>query len=140
MSNKAHAAVLRRLAERYGGRLRPILRQPFDFQVEDLIIEVETTATLQQAVQRLQGVAGRRFIAVTNREALSDALALTRGTPIGVMDPWGEIVAAPLRPLTQVETASLPTLCGGSQSEKTKKEMLPLSDSSDRTGPAERPV
>lgn len=94
MSNKAHAAVLRRLCQRYaGGRYRP-RRDGFDVQVDDLIIEVETTATLERAVQRLEHAQGRRFIAVTNREALPHALAVTRGTEIGVMDPWGEIVLA----------------------------------------------
>lgn len=71
----------------------------FDVQVGDLIIEVETTATLVQAVERLQQAAGRRFIAVTNREAIADAVAVTRGTEIGVMDPWGEIVQTPGRPV-----------------------------------------
>lgn len=95
MSNKAHAAVLRRLCERYGaGRYRP-RGEGFDVQIDDLIIEVETTATLDRAVQRLRHAQGRRFIAVTNREAIPDAVAMTRGTEIGVMDPWGEIVLAP---------------------------------------------
>jgi hypothetical protein len=98
MSNKAHAAVLRRLCERYGGgRCRPPCNG-FDVQVDDLIIEVETTATLRPAVQRLEQADGRRFIAVTNREAIPEAVAVTRGTQIGVMDPWGEIVLAPEGP------------------------------------------
>jgi hypothetical protein len=34
----------------------------------------------------------RRYVAVTNRESLDDALKQTEGTGIGVMDPQGEIV------------------------------------------------
>jgi hypothetical protein len=68
----------------------------FDVHIGDLIIEVETTATLLDAVERLRRTSGRRFIAVTNREALEDAVAVTRPTDIGVMDPWGEVVRDPM--------------------------------------------
>ena len=91
MANKAHAAVVRRLIERYGtpgaGN-----SNGFDVHIGDLIIEVETTATLLDAVEKLRLASGRRFIAVTNREAISDALAVTGKTDIGVMDPWGEVL------------------------------------------------
>jgi hypothetical protein len=91
MANKAHAAVVRRLIERYGvaGTENS---NGFDVHVGDLIIEVETTATLLDAVDKLRRTSGRRFIAVTNREALEDAVAITGQTEIGVMDPWGEVV------------------------------------------------
>jgi len=93
MANKAHAAVVRRLIERYG--VGGENSNGFDVHIGDLIIEVETTATLLDAVERLRRTAGRRFIAVTNREAISDAVALTGKTEIGVMDPWGEVVREP---------------------------------------------
>ena len=93
MANKAHAAVIRRLSERYGKGIAN--SNGFDVHIGDLIIEVETTATLRQAVDRLRQISGRRFIAVTNREALPDAVAVTGSTDIGVMDPWGEIVRDP---------------------------------------------
>jgi len=94
MTNKAHAAVVRRLVERYGCSTDG---DGFDLHVGNLIIEVETSATVCAAVARLQTAAGRRYIAVTNREAIPDALTATSATGIGVMDPWGEILrdAAP---------------------------------------------
>jgi len=96
MANKAHAAVVRRLIERYGDGSKEN-SNGFDVHIGDLIIEVETTATLLEAVERLRLASGRRFIAVTNREALEDAVAITGQTDIGVMDPWGEIVRQPTR-------------------------------------------
>src|SRR4051794_17964261 len=78
MANKAHAAVVRRLIERYG--VGSENSNGFDVHIGDLIIEVETTATLLDAVEKLRRTAGRRFIAVTNREAISDALAITGKT------------------------------------------------------------
>src|SRR5438067_6045101 len=93
MANKAHAAVVRRLIERYG--VGGENSNGFDVHIDDLIIEVETTATLQGAVEKLRRASGRRFIAVTNREAISDALAVTGTTDIGVMDPWGEVLREP---------------------------------------------
>jgi hypothetical protein len=90
MANKAHSAVVRRLHERYGTGC--VNLNGYDLHVGDLFIEVETSATLVEGLQRLQFAAGRRYIAVTNREALPDALALTATTGIGVMDPWGNVV------------------------------------------------
>ena len=93
MANKAHAAVVRRLIERYGAA--EMASNGFDIHVGDLRIEVETSATLREGLTKLQEVSGRRFLAVTNREALDDALAITAATEIGVMDPWGNIVREP---------------------------------------------
>jgi hypothetical protein len=91
MANKAHAAVVRRLIERYG-EVGSDNSNGFDVHIGDLIIEVETTATLLDAVEKLRRTSGRRFIAVTNREALEDAVAVTGQTDIGVMDPWGDVI------------------------------------------------
>jgi len=90
MANKAHAAVIRRLCERYG--TGEVASNTFDVHIGDLLIEVETSATLREGLEKLLKGQGRRFLAVTNREALADALALTVATEVGVMDPWGEIV------------------------------------------------
>jgi hypothetical protein len=90
MANKAHAAVVRRLIERYGVGAEN--SNGFDVHIGDMIIEVETTATLLAAVEKLRLASGKRFIAVTNREALEDAVAITEPTEIGVMDPWGDVV------------------------------------------------
>ena len=88
MANKAHAATLRRLSERYNipGGL------PYDLMGSDLIIEVETAATVADGIQKLLAAGGRRFVAMTNQESIADALAVARATEIGVMSPRGDIV------------------------------------------------
>ena len=96
MANKAHSAVVRRLNERYGNGVAN--SNGFDVHIGDLIIEVETSATICEAIEKLRRAAGRCYIAVTNREAIEDAVALTAPTDIGVMDPWGEIVREIPRP------------------------------------------
>jgi hypothetical protein len=63
-----------------------------------MVVEVETSATLATGVARLRSGTGRRFVAVTNRESLREALQLVDGTEIGVMDPQGEIVREAGRP------------------------------------------
>jgi hypothetical protein len=93
MANKAHAAVVRRLIERYG--TAEVASNGFDIHVGDLRIEVETSATLREGLEKLRLASGRRFLAVTNREAIDDALAITASTDVGVMDPWGNIVREP---------------------------------------------
>lgn len=90
MANKAHAAVVRRLNERYGNGADN--SNGFDVHIGDLLIEVETSATLGDGFQKLQHAAGRRYIAVTNQEAIDDAVALTKESEVGVMNPWGDIV------------------------------------------------
>jgi hypothetical protein len=88
MANKAHAATLRRLSERYGIPSG----QSFDLAGGDLIIEVETAATVADGIRKLLQAGGRRFIAMTNQESVHDALLMTRATEIGVMSPRGDIV------------------------------------------------
>lgn len=90
MANKAHAAVVRRLNERYGNGTDN--SNGFDVHIGDLIIEVETSATLGDGFQKLQTTAGRRYIAVTNQEAIDDAVTLVKESEIGVMNPWGDII------------------------------------------------
>lgn len=88
--NKAHATTANRIAERYGIEVNS--GDGVDLQIEDMLIEVETTATLPEAVSRLAKTPGRVFVAVTNKDGIRDALRLTAGTHIGVMDPYGEII------------------------------------------------
>jgi hypothetical protein len=90
MANKAHAAVVRRLNERYGNGIDN--SNGFDVHINDLIIEVETSATLREGLQKLMATQGRRYIAVTNQEAIDDAVTLVKETEIGVMGPWGDII------------------------------------------------
>jgi hypothetical protein len=94
MANKAHTATLRRLAERYGvpeGQTHDLAGS--DPAGRDLIIEVETLATLADGVRKLErSPARRRFVAMTNQESVRDALLLTKPTEIGVMDPRGDVV------------------------------------------------
>lgn len=90
MPNKAHTATVRRLAARFGAAEN--LEGGPDIVTPDLVIEVETSATLADGVARLNGLTGRRFIAVTNLESLTEALQLVAGTGIGVMNPQGDIV------------------------------------------------
>ena len=89
MSNKAHTATLNRIRHKYGVS-EPC--EPFDIRTNDMIIEVETSATIAQAIERLQSQTLPTYIAVTNKEGIKLAQSLVRETSIGVMDPKGEIV------------------------------------------------
>jgi hypothetical protein len=88
LGNKAHAATVRRLAERYG--VQPGVQ--CDLLGPGWVIEVETAATVAAGIQKLLNETGRRFVAMTNRESIQDALELTKSTEIGVMSPQGDIV------------------------------------------------
>jgi hypothetical protein len=101
--NKAHTATANRIARRYGLVYRPHARPDrsdphaadlmgVDSDGNQITIEVETSATLADAVKRLATTGGRIYIAVTNKEALIDAVRLTKDTPLGVMDPRGDVV------------------------------------------------
>ena len=88
--NKAHTATVRRVAERYGGTVNA--NGSPDITSEHLTVEVETSATLAQGIRDLEKVDGPVFVAVTNREALDEALRRVKRSRVGVMDPQGEIV------------------------------------------------
>jgi hypothetical protein len=87
--NKAHTATLNRIARRYGVELK---QDSCDLHTPQGLIGVETAATVARRARKLKSYTGRAYIAVTNREALSDALRATEGSGIGVMDPQGNIV------------------------------------------------
>ena len=89
-NSKSHATTINRIARRYSGRVNPI--EGPDIQTHEMIIEVETQATLHQGLRYLKACQGPVYLAVTNMEALPDALRVTHGTPIGVMDPKGNIL------------------------------------------------
>ena len=62
--------MVRRLNERYGNGA--VNSNGFDVHIGDLIIEVETSATIREAIEKLKRAEGRCYIAV-------DALAPARG-------------------------------------------------------------
>ena len=88
--NKAHTATANRIARRYGVEFNP--QDGPDIRCDGFTVEVETTATLDESIQRLRQSDGSVYIAVTNKEAVQEALRLTQDSHIGVMDPQGEIV------------------------------------------------
>jgi hypothetical protein len=88
--NKAHATTVNRIVRRYRGK--PGLDLSVDVQTPEGIIEVETEATISRGIRRLKTFRGPVYLAVTNREALPEALRATDGSRIGVMDPQGNIV------------------------------------------------
>lgn len=90
MTNKAHTATVNRICLRYG--MRPSEHGPYDIRTQDVIIEVETSASIAAAVDRLKAEACAAYIAVTNKEGLRFAVARVDGTHIGVMDPQGNVV------------------------------------------------
>ena len=90
VQNKAHTATTNRIAKRYGAMVNPDGNP--DIQSQGLTVEVETTASVAAGIRRLQNFEGPVFVAVTNREALEDALHRASRTRVGVMDPQGEII------------------------------------------------
>jgi hypothetical protein len=92
MTNKAHSAVVNRILARYQGTLAE--DGAIDIIAGEMLIAVETTATLPANIAQILEISGQRYVAVTNQESLVEALRLTEGTSVGVMDARGEIVKA----------------------------------------------
>ena len=90
MQNKAHTATVNRIAKRYQATVNSNGNP--DIHSDRLTVEVETTATLAAGIDNLLEIDGPVFVAVTNREALEDALHRASRTRVGVMDPKGDIV------------------------------------------------
>lgn len=88
--NKAHTATLNRICLRYG--VEPSGKGDFDIKTDGLIIEVETSASIADAVQRLRAERGPVYIALTNKEGLKVAMQTVAETEIGIMDPKGNVL------------------------------------------------
>jgi hypothetical protein len=96
-ANKAHAVAANRIAKRYGTTVSEN-GQP-DVQTPAVTIEIETSPTIREAVRRLTNADRPAFVAVTNKEALADALRYAHNTTVGVMDSHGAIVKQSHPPL-----------------------------------------
>ena len=88
--NKAHTATANRIARRYRTTYND--GDGVDVQTDSMNIVVETSASILEGIKKLRGLSGKLYVAVTNREALAEALRQTEGTAVGVMDPQGEVV------------------------------------------------
>ena len=93
MSNKAHTATLNRISRKLG--VTPNVSDDVDIRTQDMIVEVETIATVPEAIARLQGQTVKSYIAITNKEGIPKAKSLVGGTSIGLMDPQGNVVVEP---------------------------------------------
>ena len=91
MSNKAHTATLNRICRRYGLSANQD-GEPFDIQTGELVIEVETSASVPEAVTRLTSLPAPVYIAVTNKEGIGFAREQVEGTSIGLLDPKGDVI------------------------------------------------
>lgn len=94
--NKAHTTTVNRIVRRYSGKLG--LELEFDVKTSKGIVAVETEATISRGIRQLKRFHGPAYLAVTNKEALPEALRATDGSGIGVMDPQGNIVKQAIRP------------------------------------------
>lgn len=90
MANKAHTATLNRICRKLG--VKPALDGKYDIVTAEIIVEVETSATVADAVERLKDQTLPAYIAVTNKEGIQMAKSLIEGTKLGLMDPQGNIV------------------------------------------------
>ena len=88
--NKAHKATANRIAKRLGVEYEP--GGECDIETDSVTIEVETTATVAEAVTRLESREGKVYVALTNREGVEEALRLTAHSRVGVLNSRGDVV------------------------------------------------
>ena len=88
--NKAHTATANRIAQVLGATYNS--GEGHDIQANGVVVEVETTATVENGIARLAATQGRSYVALTNKDGVREALRLAAGTKVGVMDPQGNIV------------------------------------------------
>ena len=95
MESKSHKTTANRIAKIFQTEYND--GKGVDIKLPRAAIEVETPETVAYAPSQLRGLRGPVFIAGTNREAVNKALAVTRGTTIGVMDSQGNIIKPSFR-------------------------------------------
>ena len=89
-SSKAHTATANRIAALLGTDFNR--EDGPDIVTDEVVVEVETSATLADGVKRLKRLEPPVYVAVTNKESIPEALRMTDHSHIGVMDPMGAIV------------------------------------------------
>ena len=87
---RSHKTAANRIAQRLGGEYQG--GEGVDIKTRWATVEVETPKTVAEAPTQLQGHRGPVYIAGTNKEAVEQALQVTDGTTIGVMDNQGNII------------------------------------------------
>jgi hypothetical protein len=85
--NKAVTATINRLMDRYGGRATADGK----IMSPTATIAVATSATAAEVIAELADRGGPVYVAMTNQEAVRDALRIADGTRVGVMQPDGSI-------------------------------------------------
>jgi len=92
MGTKAHTTVVNRVIQLFAGEPNPDTSSVIDIIAGDKLIAVESTATLDQAIEQLLSMPGLRYIAATNQEALLEAQRLCSATPLGLINSQGQVV------------------------------------------------
>jgi hypothetical protein len=85
--NKAFTATINRLVERYKAT-----EHDGELMADIGTIRVTTSADVAEAVAEFATRPGPVFVAMTNREAVREALRAADGTHVGVMQPDGTIL------------------------------------------------
>jgi hypothetical protein len=86
--NKALTATLNRIVGRYGGETN----EDDHIHADVGVIVVTTSATVAEMIEALAQRKEAVYVAMTNREAVRDAMRAADGTKVGVMNPDGDIV------------------------------------------------
>lgn len=88
--NRSHEETANRIAQKLLTEYND--RKGVDIKATRATVEVETPDTVAEAPGQLRGHRGPVYIAGTNNQAVKDALEVTAGTTIGVMDNQSNVV------------------------------------------------
>jgi hypothetical protein len=88
--SRSHKATSNRIAGKFKTEYNN--GKGVDIKSKRVTVEVETSETVSDAPGQLRGHRGPAYIAGTNKAAVENALEVTKGTTIGVMDNQGNIV------------------------------------------------
>lgn len=89
--SKSHKTVAKRLAKKFNTEYNS--GKGPDVIANDVVIEVETEATVHDAKRQLKGYNSKKvYVAVTTKAGAEKALKEMEGTTIGVMDSQGNIL------------------------------------------------
>lgn len=88
--SRSHKTTANRIAKKMNAQYND--RKGVDIKSKNATIEIETPETVADALGQLRGHRGPAYIAGTNKEAVNKAMETTKGTTVGVMDSYGNIV------------------------------------------------
>lgn len=87
--SRSHKIAVNKIAKKLNANLQ---QRGVDIITPKMVVEVEAPGTVREGIRQLRGFRKPVYVAGSNRQTVAEAIKVTKGTIIGVMDSNGKII------------------------------------------------